>query len=200
MRGKSAVIIRVASKFSSPAAGVRRRNLRTEAERRERKELCGWHAGRGVRAWSAPFPGWEDWVREGRLLLWEEDLEELRSGAGGGGGGKSRHERRRGARWERRGGMGWSRKMMGMVLSASTTVLADSTIRLLTANPTTDSVRTTASIRSRRPRFACCVNRACARDFCCKILKIQAQGNASGMGGSEGKGAGGAQSGAGTPA
>ena len=41
----------------------------------ERKELCGWHAGRGVRAWSAPFPGWEDWVREGRLLLWEEDLE-----------------------------------------------------------------------------------------------------------------------------
>ena len=49
----------------------------------ERKELCGWHAGRGVRAWSAPFPGWEDWVREGRLLLWEEDLEELRSGAGG---------------------------------------------------------------------------------------------------------------------
>ena len=38
------------------------------------------------------------------------------------------------------------RKMMGMVLSASTTVLADSTIRLLTANPTTASVRTTASI------------------------------------------------------
>ena len=34
MRAKSAVIIRVASKFSSPAAGVRRRNLRTEAERR----------------------------------------------------------------------------------------------------------------------------------------------------------------------
>ena len=33
MRAKSAVIIRVASKFSSPAAGVRR-NLRTEAERR----------------------------------------------------------------------------------------------------------------------------------------------------------------------
>ena len=32
MRAKSAVIIRVASKFSSPAAGVRRRNLRTEAE------------------------------------------------------------------------------------------------------------------------------------------------------------------------
>ena len=47
-------------------------------------------------------------MREGRLLLWEEDLEELRSGAGGGGagGGKSRHERRRGARRERRGGEG----------------------------------------------------------------------------------------------
>ena len=47
-------------------------------------------------------------MREGRLLLWEEDLEELRSGAGGGGagGGKSRHERRRGARRERRGGGG----------------------------------------------------------------------------------------------
>ena len=68
------------------------------------------------------------------------------------------------------GGRGWSRRMMGMVLSASTTVLADSTIRLLTANPTAASVRTTASIRSRRPRFACCVNRACAREFCCKIL------------------------------
>ena len=68
------------------------------------------------------------------------------------------------------GARGRSRKMMGMVLSASTTVLADSTIRLLTANPTTASVRTTASIRSRRPRFACCVNRACAREFCCKIL------------------------------
>ena len=58
--------------------------------------------GRGVPAWSAPFSGWEDWVREGRLLLWEEDLEELRSGAGGGGGGKSCHERRRGALRERR--------------------------------------------------------------------------------------------------
>ena len=63
------------------------------------------------------------------------------------------------------GGRGWSRRMMGMVLSASTTVLADSTIRLLTANPTAASVRTTASIRSRRPRFACCVNRACAREY-----------------------------------
>ena len=71
----------------------------------ERKRLRCWDAGRGS-VCGVPFPGWEDWVREGRLLLWEEDLEELRSGAGGGGGGKSRHERRRGARRERRGGGG----------------------------------------------------------------------------------------------
>ena len=44
-------------------------------------------------------------MREGRVLLFEGDLEELRSGAGG-GGGKSRHERQRGARRERRGGEG----------------------------------------------------------------------------------------------
>ena len=37
--------------------------------------------------------------------------------------------------------------MMGMVLSASTTVLADSTIRL-TTSPTTPSVRRTASVRA----------------------------------------------------
>ena len=74
----------------------------------ERKRLRCWDAGRGS-VCGVPFPGWEDWVREGRLLLWEEDLEELRSGAGGGGGGKSRHERRRGARRERRGGDGVGR-------------------------------------------------------------------------------------------
>ena len=44
-----------------------------------------WNAGRGS-VCGVPFPGWEDWVREGRVLLFEGDLEELRSGPARGAG------------------------------------------------------------------------------------------------------------------
>ena len=45
----------------------------------ERKRLRCWDAGRGS-VCGVPFPGWEDWVREGRVLLFEGGLEEVRSG------------------------------------------------------------------------------------------------------------------------
>ena len=74
--------------------------LAAEFKAGERERLSCWNAGRGS-VCGVPFPGWEDWVREGRVLLFEGDLEELRSGparGAGGGGRKSRDGRRRGAR------------------------------------------------------------------------------------------------------
>ena len=79
--------------------------LAAEFKAGERERLSCWNAGRGS-VCGVPFPGWEDWVREGRVLLFEGDLEELRSGparGAGGGGKRSRDGRRRGARRERRG-------------------------------------------------------------------------------------------------
>ena len=63
--------------------------LAAEFKAGERERLSCWDAGRGS-VCGVPFPGWEDWVREGRVLLFEGDLEELRSGParGAGGGGQ----------------------------------------------------------------------------------------------------------------
>ena len=115
-------------------------------------------------------------MREGRVLLFEGDLEELRSGrpaALAGGAGSPATGAGGGRGGSDGGGRGWSRRMMGKVLSASTTVLADSTIRL-TTSLTTPSVRRTASVRATasKPSPLQCQSRTrCrAREFCSKIL------------------------------